>query len=220
MRKIDEICINSKTNYIMKKLLIKSSLLGALSLALLSCGKIEEKKKQITASIAEKAVEKITGSEIDTFEFENIDKNKVSFDFQIQDDEIQNFFTKDFTGLVTIVDNSVAISCTSETQGGVIVSFHNDGNAKLGRPISTQQDGIKCSLTVVPSLDYSEGIFGWVGDDMEAEIVSLNDDQVVVKLKGELAQSRNEEKLPIEGNLTIKHPIFQVLGGKKTDYAY
>lgn len=191
-----------------------------LTLMILSCGKIEEKKKEISNSIAEKAMEKVLGTEYDSFETENAGETKVILDFKADNQDLQDFFKRDFTGMVTIVEESLSINCGDETSGGLLLILSNESKQKLNKPIGTNQEGVEATFTVVPSLDPNVGIYGWMGENVDVEVVSLNDEKTIAKVKGLFTSTGSEEKIPFEGTITIEKPIFQVFGGKKENYTY
>ncbi|MDD3772275.1 MAG: hypothetical protein PHC38_06430 [Weeksellaceae bacterium] len=203
----------------MKTQIIKLTLILSLLFALTNCKKISEK---VSTTVFEKAYESSTGQKIDAIEIGNMEKNKVTIDLKFGSPELDGRLNGDeIIGMVTAMEDAISVSVSVDGgEVGMLMSFNGD-ELKNKKPIKGSPEGdINFSAAILFMGRDVEGMESWSSDDAVGELLTLNDKKAVLKAKGTFTKIGGEEKVPFDGTITIDYPVFQAIGGKKSDFEY
>ncbi|WP_313029295.1 hypothetical protein [Soonwooa sp.] len=203
----------------MNKILL--TLFGA-SLILSGCGDTGNKAG---TSLVEKTIEAATGNKVDALDVNHIEDNNAVVDVTIGDENLQDHFKKGF-GSITASKETIAITIAQVDNGqdNILIGFTGKDLTALrpiaGKMVKGENDGFTFSITRVTdnAMDVQ------LSFEAEGEIVSLQKDKIVIKVKGKTgssADAENPEKWKsYEGTITMNYPVFQALGSEKEDFIY
>ncbi|MFC2185760.1 hypothetical protein ACFCT7_00490 [Fulvivirgaceae bacterium LMO-SS25] len=199
--------------------------LSGCLLVLVGCNEVKEKKNQTATSLIEKATEVISGTKFDALDINRIEDNNAIVDITVGGENLQDHFKKGF-GNITASKETIAITITGGENGqdNILIGFTGK-DLTIERPIKGKMvkgeiDGFTFSITKVTdnSMDVQ------LSFEAEGQIIFLQKDKVVIKVKGKMGSSADAENpdkwKPYEGNITLNYPIFQALGSSKEDFIY
>src|SRR5690606_33664535 len=205
--------------------IMKNTMIFSCILMILSCNKIEETKQNLSKSVTEKAIEAVSGMEIDTYDVENADKNSVEVDLKSDDLDFESKFKNGF-GTVTATKETIAITVSAgeNSEKNILIGF-------TGKDLTTQKPIIgKMNNSEGNSMSFSttdfanNGMDAMISFEAEGEIQKISDQKVVISVKGKLgypADTENPEKWKsYEGIITLNYPVFQAIGSSKEDFTY
>lgn len=205
----------------MNKLII----LSAFFCIAVSCNKIEEKKNELKTSMAEKVIEAASGKEIDALDVNNIEKNSSVVEVEIDGKNISKDFENGF-GNITASKETIAITVTGGENGqdNILLGFTGK-DLTTERPIKGKMvKGENAGFTFSTMRLVESGMEALISMEAEGEIISMNEEKTVIRLKGKLSNTldaENPEKWKsYEGTITLNYPIFQALGSSKEDFIY
>lgn len=196
--------------------------LSCASLILSGCGDTSNKAG---TSLVEKTIEAATGKKVDALDVNHIEDNNAIVDITIGDENLQDHFKKGF-GNITASKETIAITIAGGENGqdNILIGFTGKDLTTerpiKGKMVKGENDGFTFSITRVTdnAMDVQ------LSFEAEGEIVSLQKDKIVIKIKGKTGSSmdpENPEKWkPYEGTITLNYPVFQALGSKKEDFVY
>lgn len=201
----------------------KSTLIfSCIALMLTGCGDVSNKA---SSTIAEKTIEAISGNKIDAADVSNVDKNSTVVDVVLDGKNIKSDFKNSF-GSITASKETIAITI-AQVDGGqdnILLGFNGNGLSKLrpikGKMVKGEKDGFTFSIMKVTdnAMDVQ------LSFEAEGEIVSLQKEKIVIKVKGKTgssADAENPEKWKsYEGTITLNYPVFQALQSSKEDFIY
>lgn len=205
----------------MKKLVM----LSAIGMVIFSCNKLEEKKKEASASLIENALETATGNEIDVLDVDNIEKNSATVDIKMDGENLMKQFENGF-GSITATKETIAITINAGENGkdNILMGFTGK-DLTQNHPIKAKvnnTDGVSMSFSTM-RLD-NNGMNTMISHEAEAEIVQLSAEKTIIKIKGKIgypADAESTEKLKsFEGTITLNYPVFQALASSKDDFTY
>ena len=204
---------------------MKNSLICSCILLVLSCNKLEEKKKELHTSIVETAIETASGQEFDALDVNDIEKNRSDVDVQIGDENLQNRFENGF-GSITASKETIAITIAGGENGqdNILIGFTGKDLTSMrpiaGKMVVGENDGFTFSKTI--SKDNAMEV--QMSYEAEGEITQLKNDKVIIKVKGKIGSPMDAEKpqnwKDYEGTITLNYPVFQALGNSKEDFIY
>jgi len=196
--------------------------LSCASLILSGCGDTSNKAG---TSLVEKTIEAATGKKVDALDVNHIEDNNAIVDITIGDENLQDHFKKGF-GNITASKETIAITIAGGENGqdNILIGFTGKDLTTerpiKGKMVKGENDGFTFSITRVTdnAMDVQ------LSFEAEGEIVSLQKDKIVIKIKGKTGSSmdaENPEKWkPYEGTITLNYPVFQALGSEKEDFLY
>lgn len=197
-------------------------ILSCISLILAGCGDTSNKAG---ISLVEKTIEAATGNKVDALDVNHIEDNNAVVDVTIGDENLQDHFKRGF-GSITAYKETIAITIAGGENGqdNILIGFTGKDLTALrpiaGKMVKGENDGFAFSITRVTdnAMDVQ------LSFEAEGEIVSLQKDKIVIKVKGKTGSSadvENPEKWkPYEGTITLNYPVFQALGSEKEDFIY
>lgn len=185
----------------------------------------QEAKNKAGTSAVEKAIEAASGRKIDALDVDNIENNNAVVDVTVDGKNLQSHFKKAF-GSITASKETIAITIAGGENGqdNILLGFTGkDLNAERpikGKMVKGENDGFTFSITKVTD----NGMDVQLSFEAEGEIVSLQKDKIVIKIKGKTGSSLDAEKpenwKPYEGKITLNYPVFQAIGNSKEDFVY
>lgn len=196
--------------------------LSCASIILSGCGDTSNK---VSTSLVEKTIEAATGKKVDALDVNHIEDNNAVVDVTIGDENLQDHFKKGF-GNITASKETIAITIAGGENGqdNILMGFTGkDLTAERpikGKMVKGENDGFTFSITRVTdnAMDVQ------LSFEAEGEIVSLQKDKIVIKVKGKTGSSsdaENPEKWKTyEGTITLNYPVFQALESSKEDFIY
>lgn len=203
----------------MKTRIIKLTLILPLLVAFTSCKKASEKA---STTVFEKAYESATGQKVDAIEIGNMEKNKVAIDLKFGNPGLDGRLKGDeVIGMITAMEDAVSVSISFDGgEAGIMMGF-NGADLKNKRPLKGSAEGdVKFTSGILFMGGEVDGMESWSSEDAEGELLSLSDKKAVLKTKGTFIKTGSEEKIPFDGTITIDYPVFQVIGGQKSDFEY
>jgi len=185
----------------------------------------QEAKKKATTSILEKSIEAVSGKKMDVADLDNIEKNNAVVDVTIDDENLQDHFKKGF-GNITASKETIAITIAGGENGqdNILLGFTGkdltaEKNIK-GKMVKGENAGFTFSIMKVTD----NGMDAQLSFEAEGEIISLQKNKVVIKVKGKTGSSADAEKpenwKSYEGTITLNYPVFQALDSSKEDFVY
>lgn len=189
------------------------------------CSEVKEKKNEAATSLIEKTIEATTGKKVDVLDVNHIEDNNAVVDVTIGGENLQDHFKKGF-GNITASKETIAITIAGGENGqdNILIGFQGkDLTAQRpikGRMIKGENDSFTFSITKVTdnSMDVQ------LSFEAEGEIVSLQKDKVVIKVKGKTGSQLDAENpdkwKDYEGTITLNYPVFQAMGSSKEDFTY
>lgn len=196
-----------------------------LSCVLLMLSGCSDAKKEASSSMAEKAIEAISGNKIDAADAKHIEDNNAVVDITLGGENLQNHFRKGF-GSITASKETMAITIARGENGqdNILIGFTGkDLTAERpikGKMVKGEMDGFTFSIMKATE----SGMDVQLSFEAEGEIVSLQKDKIVIKVKGKTGSqldAENPEKWKdYEGTITLNYPVFQALGSPKEDFIY
>lgn len=196
--------------------------LSCASLILSGCGDTSNKAG---TSLVEKTIEAATGKKVDALDVNHIEDNNAIVDITIGDENLQDHFKKGF-GNITASKETIAITIAGGENGqdNILIGFTGKDLTTerpiKGKMVKGENDGFTFSITRVTE----NAMEVQLSFEAEGEIVSLQKDKIVIKIKGKTGSSmdaENPEKWkPYEGTITLNYPVFQALGSEKEDFLY
>ena len=206
----------------MKKTVIVLSL---SLLVLIGCSKLKESKNEAATSLIEKAAEAISGQKMDALDVNHLEDNHAVVDITVGDENLQDHFKKGF-GNITATKETIAIAIAGGENGqdNILIGFQGkDLTAERpikGKMIKGENAGFTFSMTKVTD----SGMDVQLSFEAEGEIISLQKDKVVIKVKGKTGSSMDAESpdkwKPYEGTIILNYPVFQAVGSSKEDFTY
>ncbi len=200
-------------------------ILSGCILLLSACTQIKEKKSEIATSLVEKSLEAVSGQKIDVLDIDHIGDNYAVVDVQFGDENLEDLFKKGF-GSITASKETIAITVAGGEKGqdNIIIGFTGKDliaeRPIRGKMVKGENDGFVFSKSRVTD----KGMEVQMSFEAEGEIVSLQKDKVVIKVKGKTGSSldaENPEKWkPYEGTIILNHPVFQALQSSKDEFVY
>lgn len=185
----------------------------------------QEMKNKAGSSLVEKTIEAATGKKVGTLDVNHIEDNNAIVDITIGDENLQDHFKKGF-GSITASKETIAITIAGGENGqdNILMGFTGkDLNAERpikGKMVKGENDGFTFSITRVTN----NAMDVQLSFEAEGEIVSLQKDKIVIKVKGKTGSSSDAENpdkwKPYEGTITLNYPVFQALGSSKEDFIY
>lgn len=203
----------------------KLTIIAAIGMLIFSCNKIEEKKKEASASLIENALEAATGNEIDVLDVDNIEKNSATVDIKMDGENLNKKFENGF-GSITASKETIAITINAVENGddNILIGFTGK-DLTQNHPIKAKvnnSEGVSMSFSTMRFDD--NGMNTMISHDAEAEIVQFSTEKTIIKLKGKIgdpADAESPEKLKFfEGMITLNYPVFQALGSSKKNFTY
>lgn len=203
----------------MKKLLLT---IPCFLLLLVGC---KDAKNKATTSILEKSIEAVSGKKVDMADVDNIENNKSEVNVVLDGENINKNFENAF-GSITASKETIAITIVGGENGqdNILLGFTGkDLTAQRpikGKMMKGENDGFTFSITKVTdnAMDMQ------LSFEAEGEIVSLQKDKVVIKVKGKTGSSSDAENpdnwKSYEGTITLNYPVFQALDSSKEDFMY
>lgn len=184
-----------------------------------------EVKSKTGISMAENAIEAISGQKIDMADVDNIGKNKSEVNVVLDGENISKNFESGF-GSITASKETIAITIAGGENGqdNILLGFTGkDLTAERpvkGKTMKGQNSGFSFSMMKVTD----SGAETLISFETEGEIVSMNPEKTIIKVKGNLSttlDAENPEKWkPYEGTIILNYPVFQSLGSVKEDFIY
>lgn len=203
----------------MKKIILT---LSCALLILPGCGDTSNKA---STSLIEKTIEAATGKKVDALDVNHIEDNNAVVAITIGDENLQDHFKKGF-GSITASKETIVITIAGGENGqdNILMGFTGkDLTAEdpiKGKMVKGENDGFTFSITKVTDnvMDVQ------LSFEAEGEIVSLQKDKIVIKIKGKTGSSSDAENpdkwKSYEGTITLNYPVFQALGSSKEDFIY
>ncbi|TJZ61492.1 hypothetical protein FAZ15_09890 [Sphingobacterium olei] len=203
----------------MKKLLLT---IPCFLLLVFGCN---DAKNRFTTSIVEKSIEAISGQKIDIADANDIEKNEAEVNITLHGENLKNYFKKGF-GSVTASKETIAITIAGGENGqdNILIGF--TGKERIashpikGKMVMGHNDGFTFSITKATD----NGIDMQLSFEAEGEIVSMQKDKVIIKVKGKTGSSSDAESpekwKSYEGTITLNYPVFQALGSSKEKFIY
>lgn len=194
-------------------------------LVLVGCSEVKEKKNEAATSLMQKTIEAATGKKVDALNVNHIEDNNAVVAITIGDENLQDHFKKGF-GNITASKETIAITISGGENGqdNILMGFTGEDLTAerpiKGRMVKGENDGFTFSITRVTdnAMDVQ------LSFEAEGEIVSLQKDKIVIKVKGKTGSSSDAENpdkwKSYEGIITLNHPIFQVFGSSKEGFIY
>lgn len=209
----------------MKNLLLLSLIIFFLT----SCNFIEEKKNDLGSSVTEKILEKASGySDIDIADANDLDKNKVVVDIQLNGKNLQDKFKNSF-GNITASKESIAITITNNLEGfsdNILLGF-TAKDLTASKPIKGNMQSDDSNQTTFQfSLSHASenGMDIKLSQEASGEIIQLTDKKVIIKVSGKLYSMENfetpEKWENYSGTITMEYPAYITMGFKKEDLNY
>lgn len=208
----------------MKKLLfpLVLAILGA------SCGAVDSAKEKASTSLAESMIEKATGQKVDMPDANNVKKNKVYVKLKMGDEDLEAKFKEAF-GSITGSKETIAITAQVEKDQkatALMLSFTGKDLTQL-KPIKGSVDSkneSEAKMMIMLSTYSENGVESIIAKEGTAEIVSISDNKIVIKIKGKMCEAQDIETpakwKDIEGTVVFDYPVFTTLGIKKNEIQY
>lgn len=203
----------------MKKLLFT---IPTVLVLLVGC---KDATNKTSTSALEKSIEAVSGKKIDMADVDNIEKNKSEVNLVLGSESISKNFENAF-GSITASKETIAITIAGGENGqdNILIGF--TGKTLIaerpikGKMVKGENDGFTFSIMKVTD----NGMDVQLSYEAEGEIVSLQKDKVVIKIKGKIGSSLDSEKpenwKPFDGTITLNYPVFQALDSSKEDFLY
>lgn len=203
---------------------MKKILLTIPTLLLLLVGCKDASNKAATSAL-EKSIEAVSGKKIDMADVDNVEKNKSEVNLVLDGESIDKNFENAF-GSITASKETIAITITGGENGqdNILIGFTGKdliGERPIkGKMVKGENDGFTFSIMKVAD----NGMDAQLSYEAEGEIVSLQKDKIVIRVKGKIGSSLDSEKpenwKPFEGTVTLNYPVFQALDSSKEDFLY
>lgn len=207
----------------MKKVM-KKLMLTIPCFLLLSAG-CQEAKNSVSTSLAEKSIEAATGKKIDMADADHIEDNNAVVDIIIGDENQKKHFKKGF-GSITASKETIAITISGGENGqdNMLLGFTGK-DLTADRPIKGKMiKGENAGFTFSIMKVTNNGMDAQLSFEAEGEIISLQKDKIVIKVKGKIGGSIDAENpdkwKSYAGTITLNYPVFQALGSTKEDFLY
>lgn len=176
-------------------------------------------------STLETILKKTTGIDTDIDNLNNSEKNKADVDITDDGLNLNQRFEKGF-GTITATKESIALTITNEESGqdNILIGFTGADLTQM-RPIKGRLNNSGDDFMSFSTANYKNNAADMmISFDVEGEIVSLQPEKTIVRLKGSMgygADAQSPEKWKrFEGTITLNYPVFQAIGSAKEDFVY
>ena len=193
-----------------------------------SCGAVDSAKEKATTSLTESIIEKATGEKVGMPDASNVEKNKVHVKLKIGDEDLESKFNGAF-GSITGSKETIAITAQLDkdnTMYSVVFGFTAPDLTTIKPIIGSvnSKNESEPKFTFAVSTFSETGVESMISNEAVGEIISLNDQKAVIKIKGKIseAQYTNEPSKwkAIEGTVELEYPVFTTVGVDKKDLEY
>lgn len=185
----------------------------------------QEAQNKVGTSLVEKSIEAATGKKIDMADVSNLEDNNAVVDVTVGDENLKDHFKKGF-GSITASKETIAITIAGGENGqdNILIGFTGkDLSAERpikGKMATGENDGFTFSMMKATD----GGMDTQLSFEAEGEILSLQKDKIVIKIKGKTGSSMDAENSDkwksYEGTITLNYPVFQAIASSKEDFTY
>ncbi|SFH12480.1 hypothetical protein [Pedobacter insulae] len=195
-------------------------------LALCGCGQSKDDKNGVSTSLIEKSIKAASGNKLDAMNVDDIEKNNALVDVTVDGENLQAQFKNGF-GSITASKETLAITISGGENGqdNILIGFLGKDLTTL-RPISgkmTNGENDGFTFSIMKAVE-NGGVETWMSFEAEGEIIKLQKDKTIIKVKGKIGlptDVETPEKWKVyEGTVTLNFPVFQALGSSKEDFIY
>ncbi|MET3732555.1 hypothetical protein [Moheibacter stercoris] len=206
---------------------IQNTLTLFLSLSIIGCGKIEEKKNELSTSVVEKALETAGMPKMDTSNLTKLHESKVHFGFDYtQLEGIPEF--KNPKGIINVSKEAIGVSIledeklSQEDYLSIMIAISGDdlSSAKPIEGVIKNREGNTANIGF--TLMTQSGLIGYLAMEGDVKITKMSDEKAVleldVKMGGAMDAESPEKWIPMKGKIEIENPVLVAVGAKLEDF--